>query len=144
MPGMYVISISTRMYRARYGRVDRTMVTTGFFSTDCTTKIFRPKGGVKKPMDRFMVKTIPKWRGSMPRARHVGSNMGARISIAAPGSKKLPMTSSRIFRKSKNSNRPRCASESDSIWGSWAMVAAWAKAMAEAIRMKICEVILMQ
>ena len=42
-----------------------------------------PRGGVIKPMDRFITTMIPKWMGFTPSLVTIGSRMGVRIMMAA-------------------------------------------------------------
>ena len=58
------------------------MTETGCLNTACATKILMPNGGVKHPMLRFAVMTIPKWIGSMPAALTIGSRIGVSSRIA--------------------------------------------------------------
>src|SRR6476620_6296473 len=69
------------------------MTETGCLNTACATKILMPNGGVKHPILRFAVMTMPKWMRSMPAALTTGRRIGVSSRIAGAGSKKMPTSS---------------------------------------------------
>src|SRR5262245_29012180 len=52
-----------------------------------------PNGGVKQPMLRLAVMTMPKWMRSMPAALTIGTRIGVSSRIADAVSMKQPTTS---------------------------------------------------
>ena len=104
IPGINVMASSKRIMTTRYGvsaRVICSMVC--FVIADATNKL-TPNGGEQKPIARLIVRTVPKWIGSIPKALAIGSNTGVNMTIAAIVSKNIPTISNAIFINSKITN----------------------------------------
>src|SRR5215510_11937935 len=73
------------------------MTETGCLNTACATKMLMPNGGVKQPMLRLAVMTMPKWIRSMPAALTIGTRIGVSSRIADAVSMKQPTMSRRTL-----------------------------------------------
>src|SRR5690606_17382811 len=62
-----------------------------------TTSITVPTGGVSVPMERLMIRMMPKCTGSMPAARTVGIRIGTRTIIKAVPSLTVPSSRNITF-----------------------------------------------
>src|SRR5215475_12942062 len=73
------------------------MSDTGCLNTACATKMLMPNGGVKQPMLRLAVMTMPKCTRSMPAALTIGTRIGVSSRIADAVSMKQPTMSRRTL-----------------------------------------------
>ena len=71
-------------------------------SSDDTTKIMEPKGGVNPPIAIFSVMTMPKWTRSILSVFNIGTKSGAMMMMAGPPSTNIPTINKKILTSIKN------------------------------------------
>ena len=76
----------------------------GILVTEEATIRLRPNGGVNIPIAMFAESITPKCTGSMPYLAAIGTNKGARITIAGAPSIKQPKINTKKFISNKNIN----------------------------------------
>ena len=88
--GTYVQINRTIIIAAKNGRMCRITLVTVVCAIPQPRKRHVPTGGVHRPMHRFIIMIMPKWRGSIPRLLTTGRKIGVKIKTAGVISIKVP------------------------------------------------------
>ena len=88
--GTYVSNNNVPIINTKNGIMPRITTSNVVSPTRDATNRFTPKGGVMKPIAKFVTIMIPKCTGSTPKAVTTGNSMGAKIMMAHTVSIKQP------------------------------------------------------
>ena len=98
--GTYVSNNNVPIINTKNGIMPRITTSNVVSPTRDATNRFTPKGGVMKPIAKFVTIMIPKCTGSTPKAVTTGNSMGAKIMMAHTVSIKQPTNNNNKLIKS--------------------------------------------